>query len=95
MLAKLLEVKALNDYSIFVKYEDGTQGVVDLKHLAHKGVFTEWDKNNLFNNVYIADYGAIAWNEDLDICPDSIYLQLKGMTFDMWKQQNKNQYAAN
>jgi hypothetical protein len=31
--------------------------------------------------IHIDHYGAIAWNEDIDICPDSIYLQLKGITF--------------
>jgi hypothetical protein len=46
--------------------------------LAHKGIFHDWDKNNLFNQVYIDDYGAIAWNENIDICPDNVYLQIKG-----------------
>jgi len=95
MLSKLLLVKPLNDYSIFVQFADGTEGAVSLKHLAHKGVFADWDKNNLFQNAHIADYGAIAWNDDIDICPDNIYLQLRGLTFDKWKQQNNKEYATN
>ncbi|MCL2329451.1 MAG: DUF2442 domain-containing protein [Bacteroidetes bacterium] len=90
MIAKPIEVKALNDYSIFVEFSDGLQGTVDLQHLAHKGIFLNWDKNNLFSQVHIDSYGAIAWNDDIDICPDSIYLQLKGLTFEQWKQQNPN-----
>jgi hypothetical protein len=90
MIAKPVEVKALNDYSIFVEFADGMQGVVDLKHLANKGIFCNWDKNNLFSQVHIDNYGAITWSEEIDICPDSIYLQLKGITFEQWKQQNLN-----
>jgi len=95
MIAKVIKVKALDNYSIFVSYSDGVEGALDLNHLAHKGVFHQWDNNNLFSQVYIDDYGAISWNEDIDICPDSVYLQLKGLTFEQWKQQNQNQYASN
>ena len=95
MIAKPIIVKALDNYCIFVSFADGTQGAVDLKHLAHKGVFREWDKNNLFALVHIDEYGAIAWNEDIDICPDNVYLQLKGITFDQWKQQTPSNYASN
>jgi hypothetical protein len=95
MIEKVIKVKALDNYNIFVSFADGVQGIIDLKHLAHKGVFNEWDKNNLFSKVHIDDYGAIAWNNCIDICPDSIYLQLKGLTFEQWQQyQNKNYYAA-
>jgi hypothetical protein len=95
MIAKAIAVKALDNYSIYVSFSDGVQGSVDLNHLAHKGVFQQWDKDNLFKQVHIDDYGAIAWNDLIDICPDSIYLQLKGLTFEQWKQQNQNHYAAN
>jgi hypothetical protein len=90
MIAKPITVKALDNYLIYVEYSDGTQGIVDLKHLAHKGVFCNWDKNNLFSQVYIDDFGAITWNEDIDICPDNVYLHLKGLTFVQWQQQNRS-----
>ena len=93
MIAKPTEVKALDNYSIFVEFSDGVQGAIDLKHLAHKGVFNAWDRDNLFTQVHIDDYGAIAWNDTIDICPDSAYLQLKGLTFEQWQQQH--QYATN
>jgi len=95
MIAKPIEVRALKNYSIYVEFSDGVQGAVDLKHLAHKGIFCNWDKNNLFAQVHIDDYGAIAWNEDIDLCPDSVYLQLQRITFEQWQQQNLNIYASN
>ena len=89
MIARLTKVEALDNYSIFVWFSDGVQGIIDLNHLAHKGVFHEWDNNNLFSQVHIDDYGAIAWNADIDICPDNVYLQLRGLTFEQWQQQNQ------
>ena len=95
MIAKPIDVKALGNYSIYVEFSDGVQGTVDLKHLAQKGIFLDWDKNNLFEQVHIDDYGAIAWSENIDICPDSVYLKLKGINFEQWKHQNLNSYASN
>ena len=34
-----VEVKALSDYRLWVRYSDGVTGEVDLSHLAGKGVF--------------------------------------------------------
>jgi len=95
MIATPITVRALDDYAIYIGYSDGTQGTVDLKHLAHKGVFCDWDKNDLFARVHIDDNGAIAWNDEIDICPDSVYLKLRGLTFNQWQQQNHNKYASN
>jgi len=95
MIAKVTEVKAMDNYSIFVWFSDGVHGLINLNHLAHKGVFNEWDKDNLFSQVHVDAYGAIAWNDDIDICPDNVYLQLKGLTFEQWQQQNQKQYASN
>jgi len=95
MIARVTKVQALDNYSIFVWFSDGVNGSIDLNHLAHKGIFSEWDKNNLFTKVHIDDYGAIAWNNEIDICPDNVYLQLKGISFEQWQQQNQMQYAPN
>jgi len=95
MISKAIKVKASDNYTIFVWFADGVQGSVDLNHLANKGIFQEWDKNNLFTQVHIDDNGAIAWNDDIDICPDNVYLQIKGLTFEQWQQQNQTQYASN
>ena len=75
---KPIEVKALKKYTIWVKYEDGTEGEIDLSHLAGKGVFKIWEKNSNFENVYIdKESGAITWNDQLDICADNVYYKLK------------------
>jgi hypothetical protein len=80
---KLLEVKALPGYRIWVRYDDGREGNVDLSSLRGKGVFKLWEEAGNFEKVYVdAVTGAITWNEQLDICPDSVYLDLVGKTFE-------------
>jgi hypothetical protein len=86
MFPKPITVQSLDNYHLALSYDDGTIGTVDLSNLAHKGVFEQWEQNNLFNKVYIdTETQTIAWNEDLDVCPDSLYLKLKGISFEDYK----------
>ncbi len=73
---KPVEVKPLANYRLWLKYADGVSGEIDLTHLAGKGVFSIWNNYDIFKQVYIGRSGQIAWNEDIDICPDALYLQI-------------------
>jgi hypothetical protein len=75
-----LEVKALSDYRIWIRYADGAQGEVDLSHLAGQGVFKLWEDESRWENVGIAEDGAIRWSEDVELCPDATYLKLTGQS---------------
>ncbi|HEX9941871.1 MAG TPA: DUF2442 domain-containing protein [Thermoanaerobaculia bacterium] len=79
-MLKPVEVKALSDYKIWVRYADGIEGEVDLSHLADRGVFSLWQDYAEFQKVHLGPGGAIAWNDEVDICPDSTYLGLTGKT---------------
>ncbi|MFQ5632276.1 MAG: DUF2442 domain-containing protein [bacterium] len=77
-MPQVIEVKALDNYKIWVKYSDGGEGEVDLSHLAGEGVFVLWDDYNEFKKVHIGPYGEIAWSEQIDLCPDAIYMKITG-----------------
>jgi hypothetical protein len=95
MFPRPVSVKAIKKYVIWLKYSDNTEGQVDLSHLAAKPAFVEWSTSDLFYNVFInAETHAIAWNNDIDLCPDSLYLKLTGMTFEEWKSKQAS-YATN
>ena len=53
-------------------------GEVDLSHLAGRGVFAAWDDRTFFEAVRLEDHGAVAWGEELELCPDALYMQLVG-----------------
>jgi hypothetical protein len=77
---KPVEVKALPNYKLWLKYTDGVEGEVDLSHLVGKGVFALWNDYTAFEKVYIGPSGEIAWSEEIDICPDSVYMKITGKT---------------
>ncbi len=79
-MMKASQVHALPGYKIRVRYENGVEGEVDLSQYVGKGVFAAWDDLEFFESVYISSHGSIAWSEDIELCPDSIYLELTGKT---------------
>jgi hypothetical protein len=79
-MKKAVEVKALDGYRIWLRFADGIEGEIDLNHLAGRGLFKAWADRTIFESVHIDTSGAIAWNEELELCPDALYLRLTGKT---------------
>ena len=65
-------------YRIWLRYADGAAGEVDLSHLAGRGIFAAWNDRAFFDTVSIAPHGGIAWGDDIELCPDALYLRLTG-----------------
>ena len=57
-------------------------GEIDLSHLVGHGVFKAWNERTCFENVRIAPAGGIAWDDDIELCPDALYLQLTGKSVE-------------
>lgn len=76
------EVEVREGYLIWLRYSDGTAGEIDLSHLAGRGVFEAWDDLACFEAVYIASTRGIAWGEDIELCPDALYMQLTGKSLE-------------
>lgn len=79
---KPVSVKPLPNYKLWLEYADGKSGEVDLSHLAGKGVFKYWDTDENFEKVYIGEGGEIAWSDEIDLCPDSLYMRLVSKTVE-------------
>jgi hypothetical protein len=77
-MPKPVVARALPDYRIWVRYDDGAEGAVDLSDLAGHGVFRAWADPAVFASVRIGPTGAIEWAGDIDLCPDAVYLRLTG-----------------
>ena len=77
-MARPVEVRPLAPYRIWLRYQDGTEGEVDLSHLAGKGVFAAWDTEGVFARVRLGPHGQIEWPGEIDLCPDALYLKLTG-----------------
>ncbi len=75
-MPKPVDVKALADHRIWLRYDDSAEGEVDLSDLAGCGVFAAWNNARLFESVQIGSHGAIEWGAGIDLCPDAMYMRL-------------------
>lgn len=75
---KLLEAKPLQPHRVWLRYEDGKEGVVDLSDLAGRGVFEALNDTEFFGRANIGEYGELRWSEEIDLDPDMLYMRLTG-----------------
>ena len=75
-MRKITNVTVLHNFKLELEYDDGLVGIVDLSHLAGKGVFSLWNDYGVFRKVKIGSSGELVWNDQIDLCPDSLYLRL-------------------
>ena len=69
-------VQALAKYRIWLEFDDGVSGEIDLSDVAGSGVFRIWDEPGYFDKVHIAPHRAIAWDDDVELCADSLHWEL-------------------
>ena len=76
---RIVEVKPLEDYRVWLKFDDGAEGTVDLSELAGKGVFSAWNDITFFKSAFVdKESHTIAWQGGIDLCPDNLYSMLTG-----------------
>ena len=79
-MRKAIEVKPSTGYRIWIRFDDGTHGEIDLSDLARRGVFQSWTDREIFEGVRVDESGAVVWPGEIDLCPDALYLRLTGKT---------------
>ncbi len=77
---RIVEISAQERFELFLRYDDGAVGVVDLSSLAGQGVFASWLEPGVFERVRLTEAGAPEWPGEVDLCPDALYLELTGKT---------------
>jgi hypothetical protein len=75
-----VSVRALPKFRIHIRFSDGAEGEVDLSDFAGKEAFSAWRDPEFFEQVHIGKYRQIRWNDDIELCPDAVYMQLTGKT---------------
>ena len=75
---KIVDVKMLQRYQLWIRFSDGNQGEIDLSDLVGRGVFRAWEETGVFEAVRIDESGSLVWPKDIDLCSDSLYLRLTG-----------------
>jgi hypothetical protein len=80
MLRDVVEARALEGYSVFLKFDDGVQGEVDLEPLLapFDGVFEPLRDLARFREMVVDSGGTIAWPNGADIAPETLYALVSG-----------------
>lgn len=82
LIPYLKNAAAQKGYKLFVEFEHGTSGFIDLEKWKGKGVFKAWENEENFKRLKITEDKKLEWSEEIDMDPDAFYLQLTGKTFD-------------
>ena len=77
-MIRLIRVEPRDERRIWLRYSDGSEGEIDLSDLTGKGVFQAWDAPGTFERVHLTAHGSAAWDEEIELCPDALYLELTG-----------------
>ncbi len=79
MLKDIISVTPLKGHRLHIEFEDGIEGVIDLKKIVDfRGVFKPLKDINFFKKVAInPELGAIFWPNGADLDPDVLYSSIK------------------
>ena len=67
---KIVACKPLPNYHLWIRFDDGLEGEVDLNHLAGKGVFEAWNSIEFFNQMRVDPKSdTVAWGDEIDLDP--------------------------
>jgi hypothetical protein len=73
-MIRVVEVKANDDFTLDLKFSDGSVKRFDAKPYLKYGVFTELNDLTYFKKVRLA-FGTIQWPNEQDIAPDTLFLE--------------------
>jgi len=80
MLKDIVEARATGDHRLYLRFEDGTHGEIDLGRLiAFKGFFEPLlDPEELAKVKVDPEIGTVCWPNGADLDPDVLYAELMG-----------------
>lgn len=71
-------LQARSGFRLWVRYNDGIEGEIDLSPRAGRGVFKIWDQPGVFESAAISPHRTICWSQDAELCADAVYLNITG-----------------
>jgi hypothetical protein len=78
MILHIEEAKYLYDYLIWVRLNNGAEGIVDLKNELYGEVFEPLKNIEIFKSFVLdSSLGTIVWKNGADFAPEFIYEKIK------------------
>ncbi len=77
------EAKYFRDHVIFLKFNDGKEGMADLKEIVcHYDAATPLRDTVTFSQFYLDSWPTLAWRCGFDIAPETLYEKCKQTSND-------------
>ena len=74
MLIDVIEARHVCDFIVWVKFEDGVEGEVDLSTELYGPVFEPLRDLDYFKRLVVdPELGTIAWSNGADVAPEFLY----------------------
>lgn len=73
MNPRVKNVQPETNYTLRLWFNNGEEGVLDMRPYLDKGIFRALKCKKMFNSVRPV-FGTIQWENEADLCPDTVYL---------------------
>lgn len=72
MYLSVIDVKPMDNYRLFLTFENNEQKIFDVSPYLEIGKFSELKNKEVFNSVKIS-FDSIEWSNHLDLDPEVLY----------------------
>ena len=73
-MVRVIHVRHVRDYVVWLRFSDGTEGEVDLREELHGEVFEPLRDRKLFHSVAVhPEWHTIAWPNGADFAPEFLH----------------------
>jgi len=73
-MRKVVSVRANDDHTLDLKFDDGSVRKFDVKPYLEHGIFRELKDRSYFKRVRVA-FGTVQWPNEQDISPETLYIE--------------------
>ena len=81
MIPRLIDAKYTHEYRVWLKFDDGCQGEVDLESELWGEIFEPLKKKDFFKTVRLnKELNTIWWDNGADFSPEFLYEKVKGQS---------------
>lgn len=78
MFLHVREARYLHDYTIWLRFNDGAEGVIDLSHELEGEVFGQLKEKDAFKDFRVdPEMETIIWSNGADLAPEFLYENMR------------------
>lgn len=78
MIPRVAEARYVQDFTIHLRFADGTEGDVDLRDELHGEIFEPLKDRALFQQFFVhPEFHTLAWVNGADMAPEFLYEKMQ------------------